>query len=155
MDIYDYSYLSNSGKEISLSDFKNKVLLIVNVASYCGFTPQYAGLESLYKKFNSQGFEVIGFPCNQFNEQEPGSDEDIKSFCNLNYNITFDLASKIEVNGENAHPIYKYLKSVSKNNADIEWNFEKFLILKDGSVLNFNPQIKPEQLEIFIEQNLR
>jgi glutathione peroxidase len=155
MSIYDYDYTDNSGKFVEMSDFKNKVVLIVNVASQCGLTPQYAGIENLYKKFKDLGFEVIGFPCNQFGLQEPGSDEEIKSFCETNFGVTFKLASKVHVNGQSAHPIYKYLKSVSKNDEDISWNFEKFLILKDGSIKNFDPHTSPESLESIIQDSLK
>lgn len=154
MNIYDYDFLDNSGKNVSMSKFKNKVILIVNVASRCGLTKQYAGIEMLYKTFNKNGFEVIGFPCNQFNEQEPGSDEEIKEFCSVNFDVTFTLSSKIHVNGDKAHPIYKYLKNISKDGNDISWNFEKFLILKDGSVLNFDPKTTPEDIQQVIKDNL-
>jgi glutathione peroxidase len=135
-----------------MSEFKDKVVLIVNVASKCGLTSQYIGLQKLYDIFKDKGFEIIGFPCNQFANQEPGSDEEIKSFCS-NFNVTFTLASKIDVNGEESHPIYSYLKT-QKNNEDIAWNFEKFLVLKDGSIMNFNPQITPEDLEPVIKNSL-
>jgi glutathione peroxidase len=151
MSIYDYSFINNAGETVEMSQFRDKVILIVNVASKCGLTSQYAALESLYKKYKEKGLEIIGFPCNQFAGQEPGSDEEIKDFCQTNFDVTFTLASKIDVNGEDAHPIYKYLKNISTDNADIRWNFEKFLIFKNEAVRNFDPQVAPEELEKIIQ----
>lgn len=151
MSIYDYSFINNAGETVEMSQFRDKVILIVNVASKCGLTSQYAALEYLYKKYKEKGLEIIGFPCNQFAGQEPGSDEEIKDFCQTNFDITFTLASKIDVNGEDAHPIYKYLKNISTDNADIRWNFEKFLIFKNEAVRNFDPQVDPEELEKMIQ----
>ena len=155
--IYDFKALSNKGAEVDFADFKGKVLLIVNTASKCGFTPQYDGLEALYKKYKDRGLVVIGFPCDQFAHQEPGSDAEIAEFCRLNHGVTFPLMSKINVNGENAHPIYKYLKSAAKGTFGdaIKWNFTKFLISRDGSkVERFAPTTKPEALDSRIAEIL-
>ncbi|KAG0281337.1 glutathione peroxidase gpx1 [Linnemannia gamsii] len=123
-------------QEISMKDFEGKVVLVVNVASKCGFTKQYAGLEELYKKYKDQGFVILGFPCNQFGGQEPGNEEEIESFCQLNFGVTFPLMAKIDVNGDHEDPVYTYLKSQKKSlmMSRIKWNFEKFLIAKDGTV---------------------
>ena len=148
--IYDFKALNNKGSEVDFADCKGKVLLIVNTASKCGFTPQYDGLEALWKKYKDQGLVVIGFPCDQFAHQEPGSDAEIAEFCRLNHGVTFPLMSKIEVNGEGAHPIYKYLKSETKGllGGAIKWNFTKFLISRDGTrIERFAPMAKPESLE--------
>ena len=155
--IYDFKALNNKGTEVDFADFKGKVLLIVNTASKCGFTPQYDGLEALYKKYKDQGLVVIGFPCDQFAHQEPGTDAEIAEFCRLNHGVTFPLMSKIEVNGENAHPIYKYLKSAAKGTFGdaIKWNFTKFLISRNGSkVERFAPTTKPEALDSKIAELL-
>ena len=148
--IYDFKALNNKGVEVDFSQYEGKVLLIVNTASKCGFTPQYDGLEALYQKYKDQGLVVIGFPCDQFAHQEPGSNEEIAEFCRLNHGVTFPLMAKIEVNGDNAHPIYKYLKNAAKGtfgNA-IKWNFTKFLISRDGEqVTRFAPTTKPEAID--------
>ena len=126
------------GKPATLGDFEGRALLIVNVASKCGFTPQYAGLEALHRRFFDRGFAVLGFPCDQFGHQEPGDEEEIKNFCSLNYDVKFPLFSKIDVNGANTHPLYKYLKKEAKGllgSESIKWNFTKFLVDKDGKVL--------------------
>ncbi len=145
-------------KPIKLSDFKGKVLLIVNVASKCGFTPQYEGLEKLYRKYKNQGFEILAFPCNQFGNQEPGSNEEIKSFCSTKYNVTFHLFDKIEVNGANTHPLYSFLKEAKPGmlgSKDIKWNFTKFLIDRNGNVVErFAPQTAPESIEKDIQKLL-
>ena len=133
--IYDFSCKDSSGAEVNLSDFRGKTLLIVNTASKCGFTPQYNGLQSLQEKYDSEKFSVLAFPCNQFGGQEPGSDNEIQEFCSLNFNTTFPVFSKIEVNGENAHPLYKFLCSEKKGvlgSEKIKWNFTKFLINGSG-----------------------
>ena len=133
--IYDFSCKDSSGNEVNLSDFQGKILLIVNTASKCGFTPQYDGLQSLQEKYDSEKFSVLAFPCNQFGGQEPGSDNEIQEFCSLNFNTTFPVFSKIEVNGENAHPLYKFLCSEKKGvlgSEKIKWNFTKFLINGSG-----------------------
>ena len=148
--IYDFKALNNKGAEVDFADYKGKVLLIVNTASKCGFTPQYDGLEELWKKYKDQGLVVIGFPCDQFAHQEPGSDADIAEFCRLNHGVTFPLMSKIEVNGDNAHPIYKYLKAETKGllGSAIKWNFTKFLISRDGTKIErFAPMATPASLE--------
>ncbi|MBR1575305.1 MAG: glutathione peroxidase [Bacteroidales bacterium] len=148
--IYDFKALDNKGAEVDFSQYKGKVLLIVNTASKCGFTPQYDGLEALYKKYKDQGLVVIGFPCDQFAHQEPGTDEEIAQFCRLNHGVTFPLMSKIEVNGDGAHPIYKYLKGEAKGllGSAIKWNFTKFLISRDGTrIERFAPTTTPEALD--------
>jgi glutathione peroxidase len=154
MSIYDYSFIDNSGKEVQMSSFKDKTILIVNVASKCGLTEQYQELEALNKKLSGKDFVLIGFPCNQFANQEPGSNEEIAEFCKTNFDVTFTLASKIDVNGDGSHPIYKYLKEVSKNGEDIAWNFEKFIILKNGNVYNFDPQKRVADFESVIVESL-
>ena len=149
--IYDFKALNNKGEEVDFADYQGKVLLIVNTASKCGFTPQYDGLEALWKKYKDQGLVVIGFPCDQFAHQEPGTDEEIAEFCRLNHGVTFPLMKKIEVNGEGAHPIYKYLKSETKGflgSGAIKWNFSKFLISRDGKKIErYAPTVKPEALD--------
>ncbi|PRP82549.1 hypothetical protein PROFUN_04854 [Planoprotostelium fungivorum] len=133
---YDLSAISNKGKPIPFSDFKGKVVLVVNVASQCGFTKQYAGLEELNKKYRDRGLQMIGFPCNQFGGQEPGSAEEIESFCQVNFGVTFPLTEKVEVNGTNEHPVFHHLKSQKKwfGLSRVKWNFEKFLIDTEGNV---------------------
>ncbi|MEA3117613.1 MAG: glutathione peroxidase, partial [Paraburkholderia sp.] len=135
-----------------------KVLLIVNTASECGFTPQYEGLQKLYERFSARGFEVLGFPCNQFGKQEPGDAAQIGSFCEKNYGVTFPLFDKIEVNGPNAHPLYRYLASEARGvlgTKSIKWNFTKFLVERDGKVAKrYAPSVKPEAIGIDIESNL-
>lgn len=149
--IYDYSAVLNNGQEVSLSDYQGKVLLIVNTASACGFTPQYEGLEKLYKEFSGQGLEILAFPCNQFGKQESGSDDEIKDFCDLNFNISFPLFQKVDVNGDSAHPLYQHLKKEASGilgSQKIKWNFTKFLVDKDGNVVDrFGSITKPETLK--------
>jgi len=170
--IYDFKALNNKGAEVDLGQYKGNVLLIVNTASKCGFTPQYDGLEALYQKYKDQGLVIIGFPCDQFAHQEPGSDEEIAEFCRLNHGVTFPLMKKIDVNGKNADPIFEFLKAqapteeykglkakasaalfktISKSvekESDIKWNFTKFLISRDGSVIKrFPPTTTPEEME--------
>jgi glutathione peroxidase len=148
--IFDLSARANDGKEIALSSYEGKVLLIVNTASKCGFTPQYEGLEALNKKYKDKGLVVLGFPCDQFAHQEPGNDAEIASFCRLNYGVTFPLMSKIEVNGGRTHPVFSFLKE--KAPGRVKWNFTKFLVGKDGkTVTRFAPAIEPEKLENDIE----
>lgn len=158
MSFYDHQVTTIDGQTIDLSDYKGKTLLVVNVASKCGFTKQYAGLESLYQKYRDKGFVVLGFPCNQFAGQEPGSEEEIKKFCSLTYHVTFPLFSKINVNGDQAHPLYKYLKEKSKGIfgiGAIKWNFTKFLIDKNGQVIKrYAPADLPEELQSDIERIL-
>lgn len=149
--IFEFKVKNVAGETVDLSDYKGKVLLIVNVASKCGFTKQYTELEELYRKHRESGFEILAFPCNQFGGQEPGSDEEIKSFCQLNYDISFPLFSKIAVNGDDAHPIYVFLKHVARGflwSKPIKWNFTKFLVDKNGMVIKrYAPYTKPMQLE--------
>lgn len=133
-DLYAFQVQDGQGKHIGMDAFKGKTLLIVNVASYCGYTKQYAPLEALYKKYKDQGLVILGFPCNQFGNQEPGTNEEIQSFCELNYGVTFPIMGKIEVNGDSAHPLYVYLKAVTGGKT-IQWNFNKFLIDKTGTVV--------------------
>ncbi|MBR3387090.1 MAG: glutathione peroxidase [Bacteroidales bacterium] len=175
--IYDFSAESNTGEQVNFSDYKGKVLLVVNTASKCGFTPQYDGLEALYEKYKDNGLVVIGFPCDQFGHQEPGTNEEIEEFCRLNHGVTFPLMAKSDVNGENANEIFKWLYSekpfagfgdsdtgkfmdgmLSRNdpeyasNPDIKWNFTKFLIDRKGRVVaRFEPVVTPEALESEIE----
>ena len=157
MDIYDFKVKDNKGQEVSLSDYKGKVLLIVNTATGCGFTPQYKSLEELYKKYQSKGFEIHDFPCNQFGHQAPGTDEEINSFCTLNYDTTFPRFRKIDVNGENASPLFKWLKKEKGGifgNA-IKWNFTKFLIDKNGKVVErYAPTTPPSKIEGEIKELL-
>jgi len=156
--IYQFSADNYRGESIELSAYIGKVVLIVNTASECGFTDQYKGLQALYEKYNDQGFEILAFPCNQFKQQEKGSNSDIKSFCDLQFNIKFDLFSKIEVNGENAHPLYNFLKKQAPGvlgTESIKWNFTKFLINKEGEVVNrFATITKPVKLEKHIKNLL-
>jgi len=136
--VYDFKATTIDGDEQALAAYKGKAMLIVNVASKCGFTPQYKGLEELYEKFQDKGLVVLGFPCDQFGHQEPGDEEEIKNFCSLNYDVKFPLFSKIDVNGANTHPLYKYLKKEAKGllgSESIKWNFTKFLVDKDGNVV--------------------
>jgi glutathione peroxidase len=149
-EFYNYSALSLSGKEISISDYKGKTILVVNTASKCGFTPQYEGLEKLYKKYKENGLVILGFPCNQFGGQEPGSEKEIAEGCLVNYGVSFPMFSKIDVNGSNAHPIFKYLKSNLKGllGGRIEWNFTKFLVDSNGNpVKRYAPVTTPEKIE--------
>jgi glutathione peroxidase len=149
--VYDYAATAIDGAERPLADFRGKVLLIVNVASECGFTPQYAGLEALYRKYADRGFAVLGFPCNQFGAQEPGTEAQIRTFCERNYKVSFPLFAKISVNGPTTHPLYVYLKSSEPGllgTEGIKWNFTKFLIGRDGRPLKrYAPATKPEALE--------
>jgi glutathione peroxidase len=150
-NIYDFKVKTIDGKETTLAPYKGKALLIVNVASECGFTPQYDGLEKLYEKYQAEGLEVLGFPCNQFGAQEPGDEQKISSFCKTQFGVKFPMFAKIDVNGKDAHPLYEYLKSQEKGllgTEAIKWNFTKFLVGRDGTVLKrFAPQKTPESLE--------
>ena len=155
--IYDFKALTSKGKEIDFKDFEGKVLLIVNTASKCGFTPQFAGLEALNHKYKDRGLVVIGFPCNQFASQDPGNDSEIEGFCQINYGVTFQIMKKINVNGNDAHPIFKYLKSRASGllGSSIKWNFTKFLISRDGETIKrYAPTTKPEKMEKDIESML-
>jgi glutathione peroxidase len=149
--VYDFSAQTIDGKTRTLADFKGKVLLVVNTASQCGFTPQYAGLEALHKKYAKRGFAVLGFPSNQFGQQEPGPESEIAEFCERNFGVTFPMFSKIDVNGHAAHPLFKYLTSTKKGllgSEAIKWNFTKFLVDKEGNVVErYAPTTKPEDLE--------
>ena len=172
MSIYDIKVKNRRGKDVSLSDFKGKVLIIVNTATGCGFTPQYAGLEKLYKKYHDKGLEILDFPCNQFGNQAPGTDSEIHEFCSLKYNTSFDQFTKIEVNGEKESPLYTFLKNkiasdtieglknkmamkavekiskTTKEKKDIKWNFTKFLVDRNGNVVGrYSPTYKPEDME--------
>ncbi len=146
--VHDFSARRIDGREEKLSAYKGKALLIVNVASKCGFTPQYEGLQKLYENNRARGFEVLGFPCNQFGAQEPGDEKEIQNFCSLNYGVTFPMFAKVDVNGDGAHPLWKFLKKEKKGLAGseaIKWNFTKFLVDKDGAVVaRFGPQDAPE-----------
>lgn len=144
--IYEFSVKDIDHQEISLEKFKGKTLLIVNVASRCGFTPQYTGLQSLYEKYKDKGFEILAFPCNQFGSQEKGTNDEIKEFCSSEYNVSFTLFDKIEVIGDNASPLFK--KLTQESGREIQWNFTKYLINKDGDfVRGFGTQKKPEEIE--------
>ncbi|MCR4943310.1 MAG: glutathione peroxidase [Clostridium sp.] len=176
--IYDYKVKEVKGNEVSLDEYKGKVLLIVNTATGCGFTPQYEGLQKMYDKYKDQGFEILDFPCNQFFDQAPGSDEEVASFCQLKYNTTFKTFAKIDVNGENASELYKYLRSqapkaeedssseglynmlkergFTTEGDEIKWNFTKFLIDKEGNVVKrYAPTYEPEKIEEDIEKLLK
>lgn len=157
MSIYDYSVKAQDGSEVSISNYKGKVLLIVNTATGCGFTPQYDGLQDLYEKYQPQGLEILDFPCNQFGHQAPGSDEEITDFCQSRYGVTFPQFKKIEVNGENEDPLYTFLKSRKKGimGDRIKWNFTKFLVDRDGNVVaRFAPTVTPEKLDEEIKELL-
>ena len=158
MSVYEFHVHNAEGKEVSLMDYQDQVLLIVNTASKCGFTPQYKGLEELYERFKDRGFSVLGFPCNQFGEQEPGNNEEIQQFCQLNYSVKFPVFAKIDVNGPTAHPLYKYLTKNAPgilHTEPIKWNFTKFLVYRDGRVLKrFAPATTPEAIANEIEQVL-
>jgi glutathione peroxidase len=156
--IHSFSARSIDGREVSLADYAGQVLLIVNVASECGFTPQYAGLEKLYREYREKGFAVLGFPCNQFGCQEPGDSQAISQFCAIQYDVTFPLFEKIEVNGPRAHPLYAWLKGQKAGilgSESIKWNFSKFLVGRDGRVIQrLGPTAKPESLRKEIERAL-
>jgi glutathione peroxidase len=156
--VFDFQAKTIDGSAKDLRDYAGQVLLIVNTASRCGFTPQYEGLEKLYRKYRDRGFEVLGFPCNQFGAQEPGDETAIRQFCSLNYGVTFPLFAKIEVNGEGTHPLYRFLKRARKGmlgTEAIKWNFTKFLVDRQGNVVErFAPTVKPEELEGAIETAL-
>jgi glutathione peroxidase len=156
--IYDFAPTRLDGTDEKLSAYKDKTLLIVNVASKCGFTPQYAGLEALYRTYKDRGFAVLGFPCNQFGAQEPGNAGEIANFCSTSYDVTFPLFAKIDVNGPGTHPVYQFLKQEKKGllgTADIKWNFTKFLVGRNGEVVRrYAPQAKPEEIAKDIEAQL-
>lgn len=177
--IYDYTATASNGKEINFKDFEGKVLLIVNTASKCGFTPQFDGLEKLNEKYRDRGLVIIGFPCNQFAEQDPGTDSEIEGFCRMNYGVTFQIMKKVDVNGDDEHSVFTFLKAQApteeykglkakathtmlkgisksaKKEGDILWNFTKFLIAKDGkTVMRFAPTTEPKDFEKAIEEQL-
>ena len=155
--IYGFTPADRGGKPVSLEDYRGKVLLIVNTASKCGFTPQFAGLEELYEKYRDRDFTVLGFPCNQFGGQDPGSNDEIMEFCQLNYGVSFPIFGKIEVNGSGADPLFKHLKSAAPGTLGnrIKWNFTKFLVNRDGEVVKrYAPTTKPEAIEADIESLL-
>lgn len=156
--IYNFEVIDINGETTNLEKYKNNVILVVNVASKCGFTPQYDGLQKLYDKYKDQGLVILGFPCNQFGSQEPGTNEEIKEFCSTNYGVKFPMFDKINVNGENTHPLYKYLKNEapgSLNTKAIKWNFTKFLIDKNGKVIDrFSSATSPEQLDPKVKELL-
>lgn len=156
--IYDFTAETIDGKPAPLAEHRNKVILIVNTASRCGFTKQYAGLETLYRRFRDRGLVVLGFPCNQFGAQEPGDEEEIKTFCSLTYNVDFPMMRKIDVNGPKAHPLYAWLKHEKKGvlgTEGIKWNFTKFLVGRDGQVAaRYAPNVEPKALEGAIERLL-
>ncbi|PES19090.1 glutathione peroxidase [Bacillus anthracis] len=158
MTVYDFLAKTITGEDKSLKDYEGKALLIVNVASKCGFTPQYKGLQEVYDKYKDQGLEILGFPCNQFGGQEPGTEADITSFCELNYGVNFPMFAKIDVKGDKAHPLYTYMTEQAPGLLGmkaVKWNFTKFLIGKDGKVVGrFAPQTKPVDLEVEIEKVL-
>ena len=158
-DLYNFNVATITGQEQSMSIYKGKVLLIVNVASECGFTPQYEGLQKLYESYHDQGFEILAFPCNQFGGQEPGTPKQIQNFCKVNFGVTFPLFAKIDVNGENTHPLYTYLKDKAPGlmgTKSIKWNFTKFLIDKEGNVINrYGSSTKPEKISKDIEALLQ
>jgi glutathione peroxidase len=155
--IYELSAISLQGKDVKMDEFKGKTLLIVNTASKCGLTPQFEGLETVYKKYKDRGLVILGFPSNQFANQEPGDEKSIADGCVLNYGVTFPMFSKIEVNGPNTHPIYQYLKQSLRGlgGRDIKWNFTKFLISSDGQALKrFSPSTKPEKIDQFLQKQM-
>ncbi len=157
MNIYDFKVKAQDGSDVSLADYKGKVLLIVNTATGCGFTPQYDGLQDLYEKYQPQGFEILDFPCNQFANQAPGDDGEIHSFCTGRYGITFPQFSKIDVNGKNESPLFRYLKSQKGGimGSNVKWNFTKFLVDKNGNVIDrFAPTVTPEKIESKIKECL-
>lgn len=153
--IYDFKVQDINANEVSLADYRGKVLLIVNTASQCGFTPQYKGLEQVYQQYKDQGLEILAFPCNQFGRQEPGNEKMIQEFCELNFGVSFPLHSKIDVNGNNAHPLFQYLKDEARGifgSRKIKWNFTKFLVNREGKVVKrYAPKDTPESITRDIE----
>lgn len=157
MSVYNFSATTITGEEKSLADYRGKVLLIVNTASECGFTAQFAGLQQLYDQYHHQGFEILGFPCNQFNNQDPGTNEEISNFCQRQYGVRFQMFDKVDVKGEHAHPLFNYLTNAAKGmvTKQIKWNFTKFLIDKNGNVIKrYAPQTKPENISTAITEAL-
>ncbi|MCC1496034.1 glutathione peroxidase [Alcanivorax sp. 1008] len=156
--VFDFTAQDIAGKDVDLSQYRGKVLLIVNTASKCGFTPQYKGLQAVFEKYRERGFEVLGFPCNQFGHQEPGDEAQISEFCELNFGVDFPLFGKIDVNGDDAHPLYRHLKDEAPGllgSKAVKWNFTKFLVNRDGQVVKrYAPTDKPEALAKDIEKLL-
>ena len=158
MNFYDFSAKKINGQDVNMNEYKGKVVLLVNTASNWGLTPQFSQLEELYKTYKDKGFEILGFPCNQFKNQDPGSNNEIHNFCSLNYGVTFNMFEKIDVNGENAHPLYKFLKSETKGflNDEIKWNFTKFLVNNEGKVIRrYAPTTTPMKIKSDIERLLK
>ena len=156
-NIYDFVVQKSNGEDYKLEEYKGKVMLIVNTASECGFTPQFEGLQALYEKYKDQGFVILGFPCNQFGGQEPGSGAEANQNCKINYGVTFPIHEKVDVKGENQHPLFRYLTDAAKGmlSEKIKWTFTKFLVDRDGNVVSrFSPQKKPAQIEKDIEKLL-
>lgn len=157
MNFYDFSAQSLAGKDISMRDYSGKTVLVVNTASKCGLTPQYEGLEALYKKYQDKDLVILGFPCNQFGNQEPGDEKSISEGCLINYGVSFPMFAKIDVNGRDAHPLYQYLKKEKGTwlGSGIKWNFTKFLIDKNGNVVKrFSPTTKPEKIDKYLKKNM-
>lgn len=157
MNIYDFKAKKMNGQEITMEEYKGKVVVIVNTASKCGFTPQFKELEEIYKEYKEQGFEILGFPCNQFKSQDPADNAEINNFCQLNYGVTFTMFEKIDVNGEEAHPLYKFLQNETKGilGGKIKWNFAKFLINREGEVVErYAPATAPVKMKKDIEKLL-
>ena len=158
MKFYDFKAKKMNGQEVSMKEYEGKVVLVVNTASKCGLTPQFEGLEALYKEYKEKGLEILGFPCNQFAKQDSGSNEEIHSFCQLNYGVSFTMFEKIDVNGKKAHPLYKYLKDEAKGllSNEIKWNFTKFLIDSKGNVVKrYAPTVNPLKIKNDIENLLK
>ena len=158
MNFYEFSATKMNRQEVSMKEYSGKVVLVVNTASKCGLTPQFKDLEALYQEYKDRGFEILGFPCNQFAKQDSGSNDEIHQFCQLNYGVTFNMFEKIDVNGENAHPLYKYLKEQSKSilGKEIKWNFTKFLIDDNGNVIKrYAPTVSPLKIKSDIEELLK
>jgi glutathione peroxidase len=158
VNVFDFQAAALDGKPVDLAQYRGKVLLIVNTASKCGFTPQYQGLETLHRELQGRGLEVLGFPCNQFGSQEPGTEQEIGAFCEKNYGVSFPMFAKVDVNGSDAHPLFKHLKSEAPGvlgTEGIKWNFTKFLIGRDGKVVKrYAPQTKPEEIAADVERVL-
>lgn len=158
MKFYEFSAKKMNGQEVNMEEYKGKVVLVVNTASKCGFTPQFKELEEVYKEYNEKGFEILGFPCNQFAKQDAGTNLEIQEFCKLNYGVTFTMFEKVDVNGEDAHPLYKYLKSEAKGllSKEVKWNFTKFLIDSEGKVIKrYASTVSPLKIKADIEKLLK
>lgn len=158
MNFYDFKATKMNGKEVKMDEYKNKVVVVVNTASKCGLTPQFKELEELYKKYQNDGLMILGFPCNQFAKQDPAGNDEINSFCQLNYGVSFDMFQKIDVNGKDTHPLYQFLKKEAKGTLgdNIKWNFTKFLIDKNGNVVErYSPTVNPLKMESKIKELLK